>query len=179
MRHEFRPSVESSGPISTLLPLFGCMGNFFPHPLRLPFPGRPSLLSAQRGDHFPASLLRRYIAPLPPPPLRPSLQGWLRLSLRPSLRGPVSPEGDQSPPQRRLRAWRFADIPIRPPIQNTRGALVSLWIFSASLALDACAIASALASQRFPISLAVALLSFAFAVLAARLVSTRRFWRSG
>jgi len=52
--------------------------------------------------------------------------------------------------QRRLRAWRFADIPTAPPGQNIKAALVvTLSIFFASLALDACAIASALAPQRF------------------------------
>jgi hypothetical protein len=83
-------------------------------------------------------------------PLRRWLLGWLRLSLPLSLRGSTSPEGNQSPPQRRLRAWRFADIPTAPPGQNIVAVLVvTLSIFSASLALDACAIAAALAPQRF------------------------------
>jgi len=54
-----------------------------------------------------------------------------------------------------LRAWRFADIPTAPPSQNIKAvtaALVTLSIFSASLALDACAIASALAPQRLSIT---------------------------
>jgi len=127
-------------------------------------------------------------------PLRPSLRGWLRPSLRLWFRALIASKGSQSPCQRRLRAWRFADIPIRPPIQNTRDVIVIPWTFSASLALDACAITSALApqrfsdstaaitlralaSQRFPISLAVALLIFAFAVLT-RLAVARRVWGS-
>jgi len=78
-----------------------------------------------------------------------------------------------------LRAWRVADIPTPLPGLNIKGVgavVISVRIFSASFALDACAIASALAPQRFSISLAVALLIFA--VLAARLVFTRRVRRS-
>lgn len=85
--------------------------------------------------------------------LRPSLRGWLRLSLPLPLRGSISPESVQSPPQRRLRAWRFADIPTPLPVQNIEAAgavLIPLSILSASFALDACAIASALAPQRLP-----------------------------
>jgi len=51
-----------------------------------------------------------------------------------------------------LRAWLFADIPTPPPGQNIKSgsaAVIALSIFSASLALDACAIATALAPQRF------------------------------
>jgi hypothetical protein len=51
-----------------------------------------------------------------------------------------------------LRAWRFADIPTPLPVQNIRSVasvLIAFWIFSASLALDACAIATALAPHRF------------------------------
>jgi hypothetical protein len=54
-----------------------------------------------------------------------------------------------------LRAWRFADIPTAPPSQNIKAvpaALVTLAIFSSSLALDACATTSALARQRFSIT---------------------------
>jgi hypothetical protein len=51
-----------------------------------------------------------------------------------------------------LRAWRFADIPTAPPSQNIRGALVTLSIFFASLALDACATTSALVRQRLSIT---------------------------
>lgn len=83
--------------------------------------------------------------------LRRWLRGWLRLSLPLSLRGPVCPKGDQSPPQRRLRAWRFADIPTAPPGQNIGAVLVvTLSIFSASPALDACGTTSALVRQRLP-----------------------------
>lgn len=86
-------------------------------------------------------------------PLRLPLRRWLRLSLPLSLRGSTSPKGGQSPSQRRLRRWRFADIPTAPPGQSIVAVLVvTLSIFSASLALDACAIASALAPQRFPIT---------------------------
>jgi hypothetical protein len=52
-----------------------------------------------------------------------------------------------------LLAWRFADIPTPPPDQNIKSVTAvvnALSIFSASLALDACAIATALAPQRFP-----------------------------
>lgn len=87
------------------------------------------------------------------PPLRLWLRAWLRLSLPLSLRGPIRPNGRQCPPQRRLRAWRFADIPTAPPRQNIKAALfVTFSTFSASLALDACAIASALAPQRLSIT---------------------------
>jgi hypothetical protein len=51
-----------------------------------------------------------------------------------------------------LRACGFADIPTAPPGQNIKGVVVTLSIFFASLALDACAIASALARQRFSIT---------------------------
>jgi hypothetical protein len=84
-------------------------------------------------------------------PLRLWLRGWLRLSLPLSFRGPVSPEGYQSPPQRHLRAWRFADIPTPLPIQNTIKevfVMFSIHLFSAPLALDACATTSALVRQR-------------------------------
>jgi hypothetical protein len=85
--------------------------------------------------------------------LRRWLRGRVRLSLPLSLRDPVGSKGDQSPSQRRLRAWRFADIPTAPPSQNVRAVLVvTLSIFSASLALDSCAIASALAPQRLSIT---------------------------
>lgn len=83
--------------------------------------------------------------------LRLALRGWLRLSLPLSLRGPVEPKGRYCAPQRRLRAWRFADIPTPLPIQNTIKevfVMFSIRFSSTSLALDACAIASALAPQR-------------------------------
>jgi hypothetical protein len=51
-----------------------------------------------------------------------------------------------------LRAWRFADIPTPLPVQNIRSVpavVTGPLIFFASLALVACAIAHALAPQRF------------------------------
>jgi hypothetical protein len=54
-----------------------------------------------------------------------------------------------------LRAWHFADIPTPLPVQNIEGVgavLIALSIFSVSLALDSCAIASALAPQRLSIT---------------------------
>src|SRR6188472_2825018 len=119
---------------------------------RLPLPGRLSLLTGKRGDHFRRSLLCRYMRAVSPSLLRLPLRGWLRLSLPLSLRGPASHKGREAPPQRRLRAWRFADIPTAPPSQNIRGALVTLSIFFASLALDACATTSALVRQRLSIT---------------------------
>lgn len=199
MRREFRTYVESRGPVSTVVPLYGCMGIFPPHRLRLPLAGRltrsPETPPLVRQGGMGQEIVGRFragggplspvlallgIGPLLSSPLRPSLRGWLRPSLRLSLRCRVSAEGDQSPPQRRLRAWRFADIPTPLPVQNIRSVtgVISFSTFSASLALDACAIASALAPQRFSISLAVALLIFASGVLTARLVFTRRVWRS-
>jgi hypothetical protein len=50
--------------------------------------------------------------------LRLPLRGWLRLSLPLSLRGPVGPMARNRASQRRLRAFRFADIPTPLPIQN-------------------------------------------------------------
>lgn len=82
--------------------------------------------------------------------LRPALRGCLRPWLHLSLHGSARPNVSHCPPQRRLRAWRFADIPTAPPGKNIVAALVvTPSIFSASHALDACAIASALAPQRF------------------------------
>jgi hypothetical protein len=85
--------------------------------------------------------------------LRPSLRLWLRPSLRPSLHGPIDLQGLDRRSQRRLRAWRFADISTQPPgrnIKSNRGNLIVVSIsFSAPLALGAFAIASALAPQRF------------------------------
>jgi hypothetical protein len=83
--------------------------------------------------------------------LRLWLRGWLRPSLPLSFRNPVSPEGCQSPPQRRLRACGFADIPTPLPNQNTIKevfVMFSIHFLSASLALDACATTSALVRQR-------------------------------
>lgn len=61
-------------------------------------------------------------------------------------------EARHFPAQCRLRAWRFADISTARSIPHHNAAsaiLVYPSIFSASLALDACATASALAQQRF------------------------------
>lgn len=86
-------------------------------------------------------------------PLRLPLRGCLRLLLPLSLRVSPFSKGAQSPPQRDLRAWRFADIPTAPPGQDIGAVLVvTLSIFSASLALDACATTSALVRQRLSIT---------------------------
>jgi hypothetical protein len=106
-------------------------------------------------DHFGGSCLCRYMEPAYSPPLRFSLRGRLRPLFRPSLRGLARPNVRQCPSQRRLRAWRFADIPTPPPDQNIKSVTAvvnALSIFSASLALDACATTSALARQRFYIT---------------------------
>jgi hypothetical protein len=61
-----------------------------------------------------------------------------------------------------LRGWRFADIPTPLPDQNIKSAkavVVVLSIFSTSLALDARAIASALAQQRLSITSATVIAS--------------------
>jgi hypothetical protein len=120
--------------------------------------------------------------------LRRLLRGWLRLSLPLSLRGPVSSKGDQSPLQCRLRAWRFADISTAPPGQNIGAVLVvTLSIFSASLALDACATTSALVRQRLSITSAneIALVlvspppqSIIGSALASQLFAVNRSWGS-
>jgi hypothetical protein len=106
-------------------------------------------------DHFGGSCLRRYMEAASSSPLRFSLRGRLRPSFRPSFRGLARSKAHQRPSQRRLRAWRFADIPTPPPDQNIKSVtavVIALSIFSAPLALDACAIASALAPQRLPIT---------------------------
>lgn len=65
----------------------------------------------------------------------------------------MSPDAGARRSQRRLRAWRFADISTEPPNEHstaTGTVLVVLSILSlAALAPAACAIASALAPQRF------------------------------
>lgn len=114
------------------------------------------------GVHFCCSLLCCYMRAESLLPLRLLLRERLRLSLPLGFRGSTSPEGNQSPPQRRLRAWRFADIPTPLPGQNitaVRAVLIPLSIFSASLALDSCAIASALARQRLSITSATVIAS--------------------
>lgn len=142
--HEIEPQVKKRGPLWRLDALLS-MGFWISPSPRLPLSGRPSLSTGKRGDHFQRSPLCRYMRATSHSPLRLPLRGWLPLSLR----APVSPKGRDCPPQRRLRVWRFADIPTAPPGQNIKGVVVTLSIFSASLALDACAIASALAPQRF------------------------------
>lgn len=87
--------------------------------------------------------------------LRLSLRGWLRLSLPLSLRWLSCSKWRNPAPHRRLRARRVADIPTPLPIQNTFKevvVLLSIQSRSTSLALDACAIATALAPQRFSIT---------------------------
>ena len=106
-----------------------------------------------RGVHFPCSLLRRGVGTNSSSPFRLPLREWLRPSLHLSFREQVGARGRFRAPQRRLRAWRFADIPTPLPIQNTtEEVFVMFSFFSTSLALDACAITSALAPQRFPIT---------------------------
>ena len=154
--HAIESQVKKRGPLWRLAALLSGMAFWISPSPRLPLPGRLSLLTAERGDHFRRSLLCRYMRAASHSPLRFPLRGWLRLSLPLSLRGPVRHEGRETRPQRRLRAWRFADIPTAPLGQNIKGALVTLSIFSASLALDARAIASALAPQRFSTTSAIA-----------------------
>jgi hypothetical protein len=118
-------------------------------------PARPTTAQPRGCDHFGGSRLCRYMEAAYSSPLRFSLRGRLRPSLPLSFRGSTRPEGNQSPPHRRLRAWRFADIPTPLPVQNIEAAgavVIPLSIFSASLALDACTTTSALARQRFCIT---------------------------
>jgi hypothetical protein len=127
-------------------------------------------------------------------PLRLTLRLSLRLSLHLWLHRPIEPKAPKRRPQRGLRAWRFADISTQPPgrnIERNRGSLIVLSILSASLALAACAIASALAPQRFagsttPIALGATAIASALAthrLLASALASQRsgpkrpRAWR--
>jgi hypothetical protein len=73
-----------------------------------------------------------------------------------------------------LRAWRFADIPTPPPVQGIKSVtavVIALSIFSASLALDDCAIASALAPHRF--------LTASATVIASALATQRLRLRAG
>jgi hypothetical protein len=111
----------------------------------------------KEGDHFGPSLLRKawkqnYRHRFS---FASRFRPWLRLSLLPSLRGPVEPKGRFCAPQRGLRAWRFADIPTPLPIQNTTKEVIvmlSIHFLSASPALDACATTSALVRQRLSIT---------------------------
>ena len=121
-------------------------------------------------------------------PLRSSLRESLRPSFRLSLRGLAGPHARQCPSQRRLRAWRFADIPTPPPGQNIESVtavLMALSIFSASLAPDACATATALAPQRFSIASATVIASAltaqrlgGLALAQQRFAQRSRTWRS-
>lgn len=120
-------------------------------------------------DHFGGFLLCSYMGDASSSPFRSPLQGRLRPSFRPSLRGPAGRNSRQRPLQRCLRAWRFADIPTPPPGQNIESVtavVIALSIFSASFALDACAIATALAPQRFSTASAT--------VVASALATTQR-----
>jgi hypothetical protein len=88
-----------------------------------------------------------------------------------------------------LRAWRFADIPTPPPgrdIESVIAVVIAPSIFSASRALDACAIATALAPQRFSTAtatvvasaLAMTQRSIGFALASQRFAVDRsRAWR--
>jgi hypothetical protein len=119
--------------------------------------------------HFRGFLLCSYMEAGTSAPLRLPLRGRLRPSFRSSLRGPAGRDACRCPSQRRLRAWRFADIPTPPPGQNIESVIavvIALSIFSASRALDACAIATALAPQRFSTASAT--------VIASALATTQR-----
>lgn len=105
------------------------------------------------GGHFCRSLLCRAMEGKPLSTLlRLPLRGWLRLSLPLSLRWLPWSKRRNPAPHRRVRARRVADIPTPLPIQNTFKevfVLLTIQSRSTSLALDACAIATALAPQRF------------------------------
>lgn len=112
----------------------------------------PKCSTARLGGHFLCSALCWDMRLFPKIRVRPCG----RLSGRPCgrLSGRVRAglEARQCPAQCRLRAWRFADISTARSIQHDKAARASLVhpsIYSASLALDACATASALAQQRF------------------------------
>jgi hypothetical protein len=127
--------------------------------------------------------------------LRPALRLWLRPSLHLRLHRSTTSKVRNCRSQRALRAGRFADISTQPPhrnIKRDRGNLIESEIsFLAPLALDAFAIASALAPQRFagstaPIALGATAIASALAthrLLASALASQRsgrrrpRAWR--
>ena len=141
------------GPLWSLAALLGMALWISPPPRRSA--ARPTTAQPRGCDHFGGSRLCRYMEPAYTSPLRLSLRGRLRPSFRPSLRSLARPNVRQCPSQRRLRGWRFADIPTPPPDQNIKSVTAvvnALSIFSASLALDACATTSALARQRFCIT---------------------------
>lgn len=125
-------------------------------------PAQRTTVRAYGCDHLGGFLLCSYVRAWISSPLRFPLRGRLRPSFRPSLRGLIGQKARQRPSQRRLRAWRFADIPTPPPGQNIKSVtavVIALSIFSASLALDACTIATALAPQRFPTASATVIAS--------------------
>jgi hypothetical protein len=98
------------------------------------------------------------------PPLRCHLplRGWLRPSLPLSLRGQGAMKGRYRALQRGLRACGFADIPTATPTRNKTKevyVMLSIDLDSASLAPDACAIATALAPQRLSITTATEIAS--------------------
>jgi len=111
----------------------------------------------KQGDHFLGSLP---CCCIPADSLQPlfgrfPLRGWLRLSLPLTLHSLIGLKARKRASQRRLRAFVFADIPTPLPIQNTFKevfVMFSIQLRSTSLALDACAIATALAPQRFSIT---------------------------
>lgn len=113
-----------------------------------------------RGIHFSGPLLCSYVSSRSPSSRFPSrLRGWLRLSLPLSLRWPIGPRRRHPASQRPLRPLRAADIPTPLPSQDTVKEVSVMSTgssSSASLALDACAIASALAPQRFLLTAATA-----------------------
>lgn len=120
--------------------------------------------------------------------IRPALRLCLRLSLHLWLHRPIGSKARNRRSQRGLRAGRFADISTRPPgrnIKRNRGSQIVLSILSASLALAAWAIASALAPQRFagstaPIALGATAIASALAthrLLASALASQRSGWK--
>jgi hypothetical protein len=115
------------------------------------------------GGHFCRSLLCRAMEGKPLSTLlRLPLRGWLRLSLPLSLRWLPWLKRRYPAPHRGLRARQLADIPTPLPIQNTFKevfVMFSIQLRSTSLALDACAIATALAPQRFSITSATGIAS--------------------
>ncbi len=127
--------------------------------------------------------------------LRLALRLCLRLSFHLWLHRSIEPKARKRQSQCALRAWRFGDISTQPPgrnIKRNRGTPIEPEIsFFAPLALGACAIASALAPQRFagstaPIALGATAIASALArqrLIASALASQRsgverpRAWR--
>lgn len=93
-----------------------------------------------------------YVDGNPNSPRRLPLRRWLRPSLPLSLRWQGGAQGRYPAPQAGLRACCLADIPTPLPIQNKTKEVYFMFtinLYSASLALDACANTSALVRQRF------------------------------